>query len=64
MALKIEKTETTYQMQLHASEYDFLEVVEDIDKRITIKFLDSRWRTKEKTISMLQEIIEALKSLK
>lgn len=61
--MKIEKKETTYWAQLNASEYDFLEVVEDMDKRITIKFLDTRWRTKEETISVFEEIIKALKSL-
>ena len=29
--MKIEKVETTYHMQLKASEYDFLEVVQDME---------------------------------
>lgn len=58
--MKIEKIETTYHAQLKASEYDYLEVVEDMEKRIKIKFFDERWRTKEETILMLQEIIIAL----
>ncbi len=61
--MKIEKIETTYRAQLKASEYDYLEVIKNEDERITIKFLDTRWRTKEETISMLQEIIVALKTL-
>lgn len=61
--MKIEKVETTYRVQLNASEYDFLEVVEDMDKRITVKFLDARWRTKEESISMFEEIVAVLKTL-
>ena len=59
----IEKIETTYNIRLNASEYDFLEVVQDQSGRITIKFLDTRWRTIEETIEMLEEIIENLKKL-
>ena len=58
--MKIEKTETHYQVQLKASEYDFLEVVADMQGRITIKFLETRWRTPNETINMLKEIIGAL----
>jgi len=61
--MKIEKAETTYRIQLKASEYDYLEVVEDMNKRITIKFLDTRWRTVKETTKMLEEIIEQLKTL-
>ena len=61
--MKIEKIETTYHVQLEASDYDFLEVVQSEDKRITIKFLDTRWRTIPQTISILEEIIENLKTL-
>lgn len=58
--LRVEKSETHYRVELDASEYDFLEVVMAQDERITIKFLDTRWRTVEETTSMLREIIEAL----
>ena len=61
--MKIEKVETTYRVQLEASEYDYLEVVQDSDKRITIKFLDTRWRSIEETIKMLAKIIDQLKTL-
>lgn len=61
--MEIEKVETTYRVQLNASEYDFLEVVQDEEGRITIKFLDTRWRTVEETIKMLAEISENLKTL-
>ena len=43
---------------LKASEYDFLEVEQDIEGRITCKFLDTRWRTKEETIAHIKEAIE------
>ena len=60
---KLEKIETKYTVQLDASDYDFLEVVQDVDNNITIKFLDTRWRTIPETISMLEEIIKNLKTL-
>lgn len=56
----MEKTETHYRAELKASEYDYLEVVEDTSGRITIKFLDTRWRTKQETIALLKEMIEKL----
>lgn len=62
--LKIEKSETHYRVQLDVSNYDFLEVVQGLDKRITIRFLDSRWRSVDETVEMLKEIIESLSSLK
>lgn len=34
--MEIEKVETTYRVQLNASEYDFLEVVQDEEGRITL----------------------------
>lgn len=61
--MDIEKVETTYHAQLKASDYDTLEVVQDMDKRITVKFLDTRWRTIPETIALFQEIIAALKTL-
>ncbi len=59
------KAETKYVEQLKASDYDFLEVVrsEDGYGRITIKFMETRWRTVDETVSMLQEVIEKLKLL-
>lgn len=54
------KTSTTYNISLKASPYDFLEVVQGTDGRITIKFLDTRWRTRAETIAMLKEVIEHL----
>ena len=57
-------TEKHYSAQLTASEYDFLEVVESTyDGRIQIKFLDTRWRSKEETIAVLKEIITHLDKL-
>lgn len=61
--MKIEKIETKYSAQLKSSAYDFLEVVQDMDGRITIKFLDTRWRTVEETILLLKEIAEHLATL-
>lgn len=61
--LQIQKAETTYRIDLDVSSYDFLEVVQALDKRITIKFLDTRWRTVEDTIELLEEIIGQLKTL-
>jgi hypothetical protein len=61
--MKFEKSHTTYTAQLKASEYDFLKVVQDNDKRITIKFLDTRWRTIPETIAVFQKIIKELKTL-
>lgn len=60
----LEKTNTLYTAKLKASEYDFLEVnMSAHDGRITIKFMDSRWRTKEETISMLKELIVQIRTL-
>ena len=59
----IEKTETHYHLQLKASEYDFLDIIEGNDGRIKISFLDSRWRSIEETTKMLKEIIDALPQL-
>jgi len=61
--MKIEKVETTYRAELNASEYDYLEVVRDESNRITVKFLDTRWRTITETVAVFQEIIDALKTL-
>lgn len=61
--MKIEKAETTYRASLNVSEYDYLEVVKAEDDRITIKFLDTRWRTIPETIKMLEEIVKNLKTL-
>ncbi len=61
--LRIIEQSKVYHMELDASEYDFLEVVEGENRRITIKFLDTRWRTIPETVSMLEEIIAALKTL-
>lgn len=61
--LQIQKAETTYRIDLGVSSYDFLEVVQALDKRITIKFLETRWRTVEDTIELLEEIIGQLKTL-
>ncbi len=61
--LGIEKSETHYRVGLDVSDYDFLEVIQDdLDKRITIKFLDTRWRTTKQTIKMLEEVIDVLKN--
>lgn len=56
----MELTEKHYWAQLKASEYDTLDVVEDREGRITIKLLESRWRTKEETINLLKEVIEII----
>jgi len=58
--MKIERTETHYEIQLKASEYDYLKVVADTSGRITINFLETRWRTPQETIDMLKEIIGVL----
>ena len=57
---KIEKTETRYHMQLESSGYDFVDIVVDTAGRITVKFLDTRWRTPEETIAVFKEIIAAI----
>ena len=59
--MKIQKTTTKYWAQLKASDYDTLEVEEDLEGRITIKFLETRWRTKKETIDMLNELIDLLR---
>jgi hypothetical protein len=59
--MKIPQISTKYWVQMKASGYDSLEVEEDLEGRITIKFLDSRWRTKEETIAMLEEVISLIK---
>ena len=60
----MKKEETKYTAQLEASEYDFLEVIQSAhDNRITIKMLDTHWRTKEQTIAVLKEIITQLETL-
>jgi hypothetical protein len=51
------KTETHYHIPLRASEYDYLDVVEDTQGRIKISILDTRWRTPGETVSLLREII-------
>lgn len=51
------KTTTNYNIPLKASEYDYLEIEEEASGRIRIKFLDTRWRTREETVAMLNEII-------
>jgi len=62
--MKIIKVHTTYHVELKTSEYDFAEVVKDEDGRITVKFLEGRWREIDETIEMFKEIIENLKKLK
>lgn len=61
----MEKTEThyTYTAKLRQSEYDDLDVVMAEDGRITMKFNDSRWRTVEDSISILEEMISQIKTL-
>lgn len=59
--MKLQKYTTKYWNQLKASDYDTLEVEEDFEGRITIKFLENRWRTKEETIALLNEVIDLLK---
>ena len=61
--MELIKSETTYRASLKASEYDFLEVVQAVDGRITVKFLDTRWRSTEETIAVFQEIIAELKRI-
>lgn len=58
--MKLEKVETHYNLQLKASEYDYLNVVVNTSGRMKIKFLDERWRTSQETIEMLKEIIDTL----
>ncbi len=61
--MKLQKSETTYRAQLKASEYDYVEAVINEHGRMTVKFLDTRWRSKEETIAVFKEIIAALESL-
>jgi len=61
--MKLEKQESVYRASLDVSEYDYLEVTQAGDMRITIKFLDTRWRTVPETIRMLEAIIRELKTL-
>ena len=61
--LEMEKAETHYRVQLDASRYDYLEVIVDENEQITIKFLDTRWRTPQETIDMLEEVVAMLKTL-
>lgn len=58
-------TEKHYHVNLHASEYDMLEVIESAeDGRITLKGLnEGRWRTKEEMIAYLEEIAGHIKNL-
>ena len=62
--MKIQKVETTYHVNLNVSDYDSLEVIQATDSRITIKFLEQRWRTIDETVKMLKEVIKNLKTLK
>ena len=59
----MKKETTKYSAQLKASEYDFLEVEEDEEGRITCKFLDTRWRTKKETVAVLKEVIAQIETL-
>lgn len=61
--MKLNKVETTYHAQLKASEYDFLEVVRNEHGQMTVKFLDTRWRSKEETIALFKEIIAELETI-
>jgi hypothetical protein len=58
--LKLEKQETHYTVQLDVSEYDYLNVVEDVEGRIKISFRDQRWRTVADTVRLLMEIVDLL----
>lgn len=62
--MKIEKIETHYRVNLNVSEYDFLEIISNTQGRITIKFLESRWRTPKETIKLLKEIINTIEQNK
>jgi hypothetical protein len=55
--------EKHYHEELEASEYDFLDVTEDIEGRIKVSFLESRWRTKEETIALFKECIKHLSDM-
>jgi len=59
----MKKTETHYHHDLSMTEYDFLDVVEDTEGRITVKFLDTRWRTKAETIAVFKEIIAQISKM-
>jgi len=61
----MERTETHYfyLAKLKQSDYDQLDVVVAEDGRMTMKFNDARWRTKEDSISLLFEMIEQIKTL-
>ena len=66
---KLTKTESRYHAEVkNCSDYDFMEVIvseEEIDKgRMKIKFLDERWRTKDETVNVLEEMIKLVKALK
>lgn len=61
--LKLIKHETVYRVELDVSQYDYLEVTQAQDGRITIKFLEQRWRTPNETIQMLEEICSLLKNI-
>lgn len=61
--MTLKKVETKYTSRMQASEYDYLEVTQDTDKYITVKFLDTRWRTKEETIALFREAITLLEQL-
>lgn len=61
--LKIEKAEKVYRCNLAVSDYDYLEIAQAPDNRITVKFLDTRWRTPNETKKLFLEIAETLNSL-
>lgn len=61
----MERVEThyTYTAKLKQSKYDDLDVVMAENGRMTMKFNDTRWRTVEDSISLLEEMISQLKTL-
>lgn len=61
--LKLIKHETVYRVELDISQYDYLEVTQAQDGRITVKFLEQRWRTPIETILLLKEICSLLENI-
>lgn len=62
--LQLETQETHYRVELDSSEYDFFEVVQALEGKITVKFNEGRWRSVEETIDVFEEMLAILKDWK
>lgn len=62
----MKKVQTNYVTELkNSSEYDFFDIHKNEESgQIRISFLESRWRTIDETVAVLQEMIDTLKKAK